>query len=284
MTGGLRREMDRLLAAYCAGRALALLFDYDGTLVPIVAHPALATLPAESRALLEELSQQPQLTVGVVSGRRLEELKQMVGLPELCYSGVSGMELELNGLRIVHPQATTGHALIARLAAPLGDLAAAYPGAWVEDKDVGLTLHYRAVSPHRLEELRGDVRQVLRSFMGELRILDVAMAVEITPAFGWTKRSAVQRMVDYAGRDAFPLYAGDEANDRDALEIVRDLGGIAIGIGPRAPSSAEYLLPDPAALLSWLRSFLAALGVAGSRRILPNRVDRSPPDIHRAAS
>ena len=283
MTAGLRQEMERLLGAYSAGRALALLFDYDGTLVPIAEHPALAKLPAETRALLEQLSRQPHLTVGVLSGRRIEDLKERVGLPGLCYCGVSGMELELNGLRITHPQAATGHAVIVRLAVPLRELAAAYPGAWVEDKGVGLTLHYRAVSPHRLEELRASVRQILQSFMGELRILDVAMAIEITPAFGWTKGSAVQRMVAYAGRDALPLYAGDEANDRDALESVRDLGGVAIGIGPRAPSSAGYLLPDPAALLSWLRSFLEALGLPESRRVLAGGGDHPPVEIHCAA-
>jgi trehalose-phosphatase len=283
---GLRQEMERLLGAYRAGRTLALLFDYDGTLVPIVQHPALARLPAETRALLEELSGQPHLIVGVLSGRRIEDLKERVGLPltlpsppaaggegrvrgRICYCGVSGMELELHGVRITHPQATQGYAVIARLSVPLRELAAAYPGAWVEDKGLGLTLHYRAAPPHRIEDLRAHAQQIFQSWAGELRILEVAMAMEITPAFGWTKGSAVQRIVTSAGRDAIPLYAGDEANDRDALETAAALGGVAIGVGPRAPSSADYRLPDPAALLSLLHSFREALGLPASCGVLP---------------
>ena len=46
------------------------------------------------------------------------------------------------------------------------------------------------------------------------------------------------------GHAVLPLYAGDDANDADALIAAADLGGIAIGIGPRAPSLARYRLPD----------------------------------------
>jgi trehalose-phosphatase len=179
------------------------------------------------------------------------------------------MGLELHGVCITHPQAAMGHAVIARLTVPLRELAAGYPGAWVEDKGLGLTLHYRAVPSQRIEELRLAAWKILQSAPEELRILNVAMAIEITPLFGWTKGSAVQRMVASAGTDALPLYAGDEANDRDALEIARALGGVAIGVGPRAPSTAGQHLPDPAALVSLLHSFLDALGPPTSRRVHP---------------
>ena len=62
----LKRKMDRLLRTYRAGQPLALLFDYDGTLVPIVEHPTLARLTPHRRGLLQRLAEQPRLIVGVL--------------------------------------------------------------------------------------------------------------------------------------------------------------------------------------------------------------------------
>jgi trehalose 6-phosphate phosphatase len=265
----LRKKMDRLLWGHRAGRPLALLFDYDGTLVPLVEHPALAKLPPQTRGLLRRLANQPRVTVGILSGRRIDDLKDIVCLPRLCYSGISGLELELDGMRITHPQAAKGCELIARLATPLRELAAAFPGAWVEDKQLGLTLHYRAAAPHQIEELQACAKQLLQSFGEHLRMLDVAMAIEITPALGWTKGSAVWTMAAHAGSGAIPLYAGDEANDWEALEAATALGGVAIGIGPRAPSAASHRLPDPAALVNFLSRFIETLDSPGSCPVNP---------------
>jgi trehalose 6-phosphate phosphatase len=259
MTASLREETDRLLSAHRGGRPLALLFDYDGTLVPIVERPERAQLAPETRRLLERLARQPRLSLGIFSGRMIEDLKAMVGLPGLYYGGTSGLELEPGGVLVTPAQAAQGRALIEGLAARLGQVAAQYPGAWVENKRLGLTLHYRAVGRHQIENLRARGRQVLQPFAGQVRILGVAMALEVTLDLGATKGSAVRRVVAQAGPGALPLYAGDDANDGDALEAAAALGGIALGIGPRAPSSAQHRLPDPATLAGFLSRFLEAL-------------------------
>ena len=76
---------------------------------------------------------------------------------------------------------------------------------------------------------------------GTLRVVDGAMAIEIAPDLGWTKGTALRAIVDHvAGAAVLPLYAGDDANDAEALLAAADLGGIAIGVGPRAPSLARY--------------------------------------------
>jgi trehalose 6-phosphate phosphatase len=282
---GLDEAIDQLLAAYRAGRPLALLFDYDGTLVPIVDHPAHAKLPAEKRRLLQRLAERPRVVVGILSGRRMHDLKEMVGLhPTLpsapdggkgtargmvCYCGVSGMELELDGMRMTHPEADKSRALIGSLIAPLSELAAGCPGAWVEDKRFGLTLHYRAAPPSRASVLQARAHHFLQYFAEQLRILDVALAMEITPAFGWTKGSAVAKMAAHAGTGALPLYAGDEANDQDALEVANALGGVSIGIGPRAPLAARHLLEDSAALGKRMARILQALELPMSFPTVP---------------
>jgi trehalose 6-phosphate phosphatase len=263
----LTKKIDWLRRGYRAGQPLALLFDYDGTLVPIVDHPGLAKLPPGTREVLQRLAARPGVIVGILSGRQIDDLKNMVALRDLCYSGVSGLELELDGVRIIHPQAAKGRALIAAVSNSLRQLAATYPGAWVEDKGLGLTLHYRAAAADRIEELQAGAQQLLQSFGEQLRIANVSMALEITPSLGWTKGSAVWAMTAHAGCGAVPLYAGDEANDREALEAAGACGGIAIGIGPRAPSVASFHLPNPAALVNLLFALLEALEQPATRPI-----------------
>ena len=58
---------------------------------------------------------------------------------------------------------------------------------------------------------------------------------------------------------ALPIYSGDDANDADALEAAAALGGIAIGIGVRAPATATHRLPSPRDLLAFHETLLASL-------------------------
>lgn len=59
---------------------LALLLDYDGTLAPIAPHPDLAVIPAETKNILQRLSNISDCYIAVVSGRNVNNVKEMVGL------------------------------------------------------------------------------------------------------------------------------------------------------------------------------------------------------------
>jgi trehalose-6-phosphatase len=75
-----------------------------------------------------------------------------------------------------------------------------------------------------------------------------------------TKGTAVRTLLDLADHDAvFAFYAGNDANDWDALEAVAELGGIAVGIGARAPATAQFRLPNEAALKDLLLTLMEQL-------------------------
>ena len=253
-----RTMMDRLLAAYQRGSRLALFFDFDGTLVPIVDHPRLAELSPHLRWVLAHLGRQPRLSVGILSGRPLDELKGKVGLPGLYYCGTSGLELDLCGARLVPSHAEHGRKVIEKVRPVLEGLAAEFPGAWVERKPMGLTLHYRAVHRFRQQKLLSCADEQLRSHAKWLRIVDGPKAIEVTADVGWTKGFAIRTFVRDIGPGTMPFYAGDAANDSDAIEATQELGGVTVRIGPQ-PIAAQYQLPDPAALGAWLAELLDAL-------------------------
>jgi trehalose 6-phosphate phosphatase len=255
-----RVVLEGLCAAYRRGSTLALLFDYDGTLTPIAACPSLAVLDNHTRRLLASLADRPRVSLGILSGRQLDELKALVRLPGLYLAGTGGLELDLGGTRVEHPQAERVAALIVRLAVRLEKEVAVYQGAWLERKRLGLAVHYRQLPEHEVAPLRANVENAARAFGSELRIVQGPEAWEITPAWGWTKGTAVRLILAHLGANSPVLfYAGDRDSDIEAMEVVAAMGGIAMGIGPHAPSAAGCQLPDPGALRAFLANLDASL-------------------------
>lgn len=253
--------LDGLSSAYHDGRRLVLLFDYDGTLTPIADHRRQACLTPATRRLLKGLATRPRVVLGILSGRALEDLKEMVCLPEVYYAGTSGLEVEFFGVRLVHPEVRRGELLVAHVVGQLRGLAARFPGVWVENKQLGLTLHYRGLPEEYVAGLRAEAKAVLRLTPDPMRVTEGPMALEITPNFGWNKGTAIQMILQHLGGEPHvAIYAGDGANDQEAMEVVATLGGYAIGIGADAPGGAQYRLADQAALMAFLGELDALLG------------------------
>lgn len=243
----------RLAATHERGERLVLVFDYDGTLTPLVAHPRLAHLDPALRAVLAQLATVPRVAVGVVSGRGLDDLIGMVGLERLYYGGSTGLELELAGERLIPSEVLRSRPLLDRLTAATESRLSAYSGAWVEKKPFGFTVHYRQLAPDRIEPLRAEIADLLQPHGASLHVLDGPLAIEVVPAIERDKGTALRAIVAGAGVEpATVLYAGDSANDAPALVTATELGGIALGIGPEPPAAARYRLPDPAALAALL--------------------------------
>jgi trehalose 6-phosphate phosphatase len=69
----------------------AVMFDVDGTLAPIVPRPEQAAVPDETRAEVARLAGRYGL-VACVSGRTSADARRVVGLDEIEYAGVHGLE------------------------------------------------------------------------------------------------------------------------------------------------------------------------------------------------
>jgi trehalose-phosphatase len=229
-------------------------------LTPIVEHPSLAVLPDDTRQVLHRLASRHGVSVGVLSGRGLIDVRHMVAIPGLYYAGNSGLELDLLGRRVVYPEAERHRRVVAQTVRCLEEVARRYPDAWVEDKGLGLTLHYRQVPAGRLEGLWEQAGRVLHPYTGVLRVVDGPMAWEVTPALIWDKGTALRQIVDAVGGPTLVLYAGDLDNDSSALEAANALGGASIGVGARAPCCAQHRMGEPAELISFLFALDRALG------------------------
>jgi len=233
---------------------VSLLLDYDGTLTPIAPSPEQATLPASTRSVLRALSHHPRMTVAVISGRPLNELRRLVRVRDLIYVGNHGLEMWQDGRQagVIVPQSL--QEAVARIRSQLAGLVAEIPGALVEDKGLSVSLHYRLV-PHRLEShLMGvfarEILPLVRS--SGLTVLHGKKVIELRPRLNWTKgHAALWVMKQLRRRSILPIYIGDDRTDEDAFEALVD--GITIRVGADGESKARYYVRDVEEVVAFLR-------------------------------
>ena len=69
-----------------------------------VLDPDLATLPPETKNVLQRLSNHSDVYVAIISGRPVDNVKKMVGIEGITYAGNHGLEiLHPDGSKFVHP-------------------------------------------------------------------------------------------------------------------------------------------------------------------------------------
>jgi len=59
-------------------RRVFLFLDYDGTLAPIVSRPEYARLPGPVKKTIRTLRRQRGITVAIISGRSLKDIKKII--------------------------------------------------------------------------------------------------------------------------------------------------------------------------------------------------------------
>ncbi|MBZ0170102.1 putative glycosyl hydrolase/MT2062 [Candidatus Methylomirabilis lanthanidiphila] len=233
-----------------------LLLDYDGTLTEIAPTPDQATLPASTRSVLRELSHHPRITVAVISGRPLDELRRLIRVRDLIYIGNHGLEMEQDGRQagVIVPRSS--QEAVARIRSQLASLVAEIPGVLVEDKGLSVSLHYRLV-PHRLEShLMGvfarKIFPLARS--SGLTVLHGKKVIELRPRLNWTKGHAALWVIkQIRRRSVLPIYIGDDVTDEDAFRTLAE--GITIRVGAHGESKAHYYVrgvKEVAAFLRWM--------------------------------
>ncbi|WP_339108639.1 trehalose-phosphatase [Thioclava sp. GXIMD4216] len=223
----------------------ALFLDFDGTLVDIAPTPDAVVLPADLGLLLCRLEEATGGALAIVSGRSLNELEGFLRGFDGVMVGSHGSEA-----RGMTPPLETLPEGLEAAQTEMRDYAASR-GLLYEHKSMGAAIHFRN---------RPDAGPEVRAFIDRLAITNprfevqpAKMAYELRPA-GFSKDGALQLLSDlpaFLGRR--PVYIGDDTTDEPALDWAETHGGFGIKVGEGA-SCASQRLPDPAAVLEWLRA------------------------------
>jgi trehalose-phosphatase len=231
-----------------ASRVL-LLFDYDGTLTPIVARPEIAILPEETRRSLTTLAEMDKFVVGVVSGRGLADLEALVAIPGLVYAGNHGLEISGAGADFVHQDARSFEAALMEIAESLERELAGIPGIVVDNKRLTLTVHFRSTPDSYSNQVDSTVVATAAPYVhaGTMKITRGKKVVEVRPNLDWGKGQAIEKIREDCGDSPYLVFFGDDQTDEDGFSVVQDAGGLAVFIGlPRQNTKALHQLESPA--------------------------------------
>jgi trehalose 6-phosphate phosphatase len=239
--------------AALARRPAGLLTDVDGTISPIALDPKAAIVLPGAQEALGTLVGRIEF-VGVLSGRRAEDARVMVGVEGVEYFGVHGM---------VHwtPEGTLVHAEAAEFVTLMNDAARevserlAIPGMLIEPKGPVLAIHYRqTVDPAaaRLQILR-ELNTTTKEF--GLAVAEGRMVAELRPPPPFGKGWLVEDLADELGLAGL-VYLGDDRTDMEAFHAIRtwreaapDRQGVALAVAspempPALVEAADYVLDD----------------------------------------
>lgn len=239
-------SVSRQLAS--ADRVL-LLFDYDGTLTPIVARPEIATLTDETRRMLTILAGMDRFVVGVVSGRGLADLEALVAIPGLVYAGNHGLEMTGYGMDYVHPEARAFEASLVEITHLLNGGLADIPGLFVDNKGLTLTVHFRGTPDSYGSQVDATVVATIAPYVeaGQMKITRGKKVVEVRPNLDWGKGQAIEKIREDCRDKPLPVFFGDDQTDEDGFAAVQDAGGLAVFVGPpRETTLALHQLESPA--------------------------------------
>lgn len=252
-----RRRLDQIIRP-----GLLCVFDFDGTLAPIVADPNAAALPAEIQCRLQDL--QKFAPVAVLTGRSVDDAGKRIPFKADYIIGNHGIE----GMPGWEEQARQYRTLCAgwkqSLQNALDTGSVDSNGLLIEDKRYSLSVHYR----HALD---GDaaarqLRQVFATLSPAPRIIAGKAVFNLLPEDAADKGSALERLIAITGASS-AIYVGDDVTDEDAFQLRRpDLLSVRIEASPN--SAADFFLArreDIGLLLDEIAARLRAQSTVAAR-------------------
>jgi trehalose-phosphatase len=239
-----------------------LLIDFDGTLTEFEVDPEEVRLSPARQLLLQSLGNRSDLSAGVVSGRRINDLRARASAgSNLFYAGLHGLEIEGPGFRFVHHAASAAAPTLGVLAVDVRNATRELRGVVIEDKGLSIVLHVRGASKADRLHARTRFRALAEPYIndGILRVQSGDEMTELLPNIDWTKGDAVRAVIRHVEsmhkQTVWPVYIGDDATDEDAFEAIGE-GGLTIGVSNRAVG-ASFRIANPDSVEALLKAILA---------------------------
>lgn len=268
---GLRR-----LRVALAHRPAGLATDFDGTVSQIVSPPEAAVPLPGAEAALRQLAGQLDV-VALVSGRSVADLGRRVHVPGAVYVGLHGLEwAQRDGderpreVLTITPTADEARWLAAARDALRTGLGRE-PGVRVEDKGLGVAVHYRDVADPA--EMRPRVLELCAELAnaadgaGKLAVREGKLVVELGLSRGTNKGVALRRLVEERGLKSI-AFLGDDVTDLDGFRVLGELReqGIATvcvvvatpDAPPRLREAGDVVLTSPREAVALLEALAAA--------------------------
>lgn len=238
-------------------------FDFDGTLSPIVAQPDSAALPPEVRERLETLT--TLAAVAILTGRSLTDIRKRLGFEPHYVIGNHGLEGMPGWEARSKDYAAACAAWRSALVLALRDQQRFDPGIRLEDKAYSLSVHYRMARDQGQAEQR--LAALFETLSPPPRVVAGKCVYSLMPVDAAHKGGALEELMQQAGAGT-AIYVGDDVTDEDVFRLRRP-DVLTVRIEPHPDTAADFYLPampDIVQLLDELVRRLARQSQALSNR------------------
>ncbi len=227
----------------------ALFLDLDGTLIDIAPTPDAVIIPSDLKPLLTDVSARLGGALAIVTGREVKFIDKIVGDAVGAIGGTHGGEMRMPDHTT---RLTAGNWLTPALTEIVRQLGNDHPALVIEEKKLGIAVHYR-MAPYLREEVKNRLGHAVNDADGSLILQRGRMVYEILPA-QVNKGRAVESFLladPFHGRK--PIAIGDDITDEAMFAAAQEHGGLGIRVGmPDVPTIATHLLPNPRAVRDWI--------------------------------
>jgi len=249
----------KLPGFFNTNKTLSVLFDYDGTLAPIADNPKKTFMPVDIEVTLNKIARHPKVFLAIISGRGLSDVQSRVGIKNITYSGNHGLEIEgPDGTRYDYELPADMKRSYKKLVQELSEKVNKN-NAWVEDKKVSLTYHYRDTPIDVKESQRQLAVNIIESH--GFKANQAHEAIEAKPPVNWHKGEAALLILKNKFGDNWPdhtkvLFTGDDTTDEDAMRLLQGNAiSFRVSTDPEIQTFADYRLPEQSvvrSLLKWI--------------------------------
>lgn len=230
-----------LYSNYKKAQRKLFLFDYDGTLTPIVRDPNAAIPSSRLKNILNELIKDPTNEIWIISGRDQAFLEKWIGsnYPQIGLSAEHGCFMKKAGEdKWINLTESVDMSWQAKVEEIFHKYTEKTPGTFIERKKVAVTWHYRKADPvlglYQADKCREEIIQKLTSKY-DIEVMTGKANVEVRPKFV-NKGEIVKRLVllsdpiecvakKITDLPDFVLCLGDDTTDEDmfkALNLIED--------------------------------------------------------------
>lgn len=229
MTHLLDLAASKRLADFAAGNSVAV-FDFDGTLAPIVSNREQARMRRRTLTLLTRLC--GVYPCAVVSGRSyVDVVARLEGAPVAAVFGNHGLE---PGTNLKHFED-----VMAQVRSDIARYVNGHAGIEIEDKRYSISVHYRRAR-NRVAAHRCIVDAVAR-VTERIRLVEGLCVVNIVPRDAPHKGDAVRTIQQRFGADQV-LYVGDDVTDEDVFRYTSKPSWLGVRVERPSDSAADYFL------------------------------------------
>ncbi|KAK2616615.1 hypothetical protein QQS21_000438 [Conoideocrella luteorostrata] len=283
-----------LLSMYRSAGKRLFMFDYDGTLTPIVREPS-AAIPSERIIQsLRRLAEDPKNSVWIISGRDQEFLKQHLGhISQLGFSAEHGSFMRNPGseewINLAEEFDMGWQAEVMQIFQKYTDRVS---GSFIERKRCALTWHYRLADPEQGLHMARECHKELEATVGskwDVEVMPGKANVEVRPTFINKGEIAKRLIATYhnpggepselnpnPGRIEFALCMGDDFTDEDMFRSLNGATGevlhpdhvftVTVGASTKVTLAKWHLL-EPEDVIECV-ALLAGVGDASGLRLM----------------